>query len=179
MMANELNTAEFFNGRDFTRWRKSSDAWQFIDGAFVGRGQAKEVETLVSDMLLRNFKLSGQLKVSGEKAAVEIVLRGRGGDEVFRGFSMSFGGAAASNVWIYFPGIPPQPAPLAGPVVESGKWIPWEIESSGAKIIMKLAGQVAVDFSAPTAESRTIPAFYLHGEGAELAVKDLKVEVLP
>ena len=178
MMATELNIAEFFNGRDFTRWRKSSDAWQFADGAFVGRGQAKEVETLVSDMLLRNFKLSGQLKVSGEKAAVEIVLRGNGGEEIFRGFSISLGGATASNLWIYHPGIPPQPA-LLGPIVESAKWIPWELESRGAKITVKLAGQAAYEFSAPTAVSRTILAFYLLGEGAEFAVKDLKAEVLP
>jgi putative heme-binding domain-containing protein len=179
MMATEFNAPDFFNGRDFTRWRKSSDAWQFADATFVGHGRPDKLETLVSEMVLRNFKLTGQFKVGGDKAAVEIVLRGRGGDELFRGFSMSFGGNTPSNVWMYHPGIPPQPAPIVGPIVETGKWVPLEIESRGAKIIVKLAGQVAYDFSAPSAESRTIPAFYLLGDGAEFAVKDLKVEVLP
>ena len=37
----------------------------------------------------------------------------------------------------------------------------------------------AIKIPAPDGTPRTVPAFYVFGEGAELAVKDLKIEIAP
>ena len=178
ILATALNAGDFFNARDFTRWRKSGDAWTVADGAFTGRGGAQHPEALVSEMIAGDFKLTAQIKITGDQAAAEIVLRGRAGDEPFSGVSLSFGGATASNLWLYNAAGKPQPA-LNGPVVESGKWIACEIVAAGPKMTVKLGGRPAFDFSAPGAETRTIPAFHIFGEGAELALKDIRLEAAP
>ena len=115
--------------------------------------------------------------MTGTNAAAEIVLRGNAGQEGFRGASLSVGGASSSNVWIYGDA-KPQPA-ANGPAIEAGKWIACEIESRGPKISVRLDGKNAVEIPAPDAAMRTVPALYVFGEGAELAVKDLKIEIAP
>ena len=177
VLANSLNVADFFNGRDFGRWRKSGESWTVADGAIVARGNGKQPEALVSDMIAADYKLSAQIKLSGASAAAEIVLRGSAGSEGFRGASLSLGGASPSNVWIYG-SAKPQSAAI-GPAIEAGKWIACEIESRGPKISVRLAGGNPVEISAPDAAMRTVPAFYVFGEDAELAVKDLKIETTP
>ncbi len=177
VLATALNAADFFNARDFTRWRKSGEAWRIDDGAIVGRGNAQRPESLVSEMIAGDYKLSARLKITGANATAEIVLRGNAGAEGFRGASLSFGGTSPSNVWSYTADGKPQSAG-SGPSVGEGKWIACEIESRGAKITVKLDGRDAFDVPASEA-ARTVPAIYLFGEGAELAVKDLKIEVAP
>ena len=177
VLATSLNAADFFNGRDFTRWRKSSDAWSIADGAIVARGNAKQPESLVSEMIAGDYKMTAQIKVTGAAAAVEIVLRGSAGQEGFRGASLSLGGSAPSNVWIYQDAKPQ--AAANGPAIKTGQWIACEIESRGPKITVRLAGKTAVEIPAPNAAARTVPAFYIFGEGAELAVKDLQIEITP
>ena len=178
VLATALNVADFFNGRDFTRWRKSGDAWRIAEGAIVGRGNAKQPESLVSEMIAADYKLSAKLKITGASAAAEIVLRGNAGAEGFRGASLSFGGPSQSNVWNYTAGAKPRSAG-AGPAIEEGKWIACEIESRGAKVTVKLNGRDAFAFSPTDAAMRTVPAMYVFGEGAELAIKDLKIEIAP
>ena len=62
---------------------------------------------------------------------------------------------------------------------ENGKWIACEIESRGAKVLVKLNGKDAFDFPAPDPALRTVPAIHVFGDGAELAIKDLKIEIAP
>ena len=177
MAVTAMNSLDFFNGRDLSRWQKSSDAWSFADGIMRVRGNAQRPEKLVSEMIAGDFKLTGQLQIIGENAAAEIVLRGRITDQEFGGFSVSLGGPTPSNLWIYLIG-KPQPA-LTGPVLPPARWIPFEIEGRGSKVRVAFDGQEAFAFNAPGREARTTPAFYLLGEGAELQLKDLKIEVAP
>ena len=177
VLATAANASDFFNARDFTRWRKSGDAWRIDDGAIVARGNAKQPESLVSEMIAADFKLSAQVKVTGANAVAEVVLRGSGGAEGFRGASLSVGGPSPSNVWIYN-GPKPKLA-VNGPPIEAGKWIACEIESRGPEIMVRLDNREAVKIPAPDGAMRTVPAFYVFGEGAELAVKDLKIEIAP
>ena len=177
VLATSLNAADFFNGRDFTRWRTSGDAWKIADGTITARGNAKQPEALVSEMIAADFRLSAQIKVTGASAAAEIVLRGSAGPEGFRGASLSVGGPSPSNVWLYTEAKPQRAA--NGPAIEAGKWIACEIESRGAKISVRLDGKSAVEIPAPEAAMRTVPALYIFGEGGELAVKDLKIEIAP
>ena len=177
VLATSLNVADFFNGRDFTHWRKSGDAWRIADGAIVVRGNGKQPESLVSEMIAGDYKLGARLKITGANAAAEIVLRGNAGADGFRGQSLSIGGSSQSNVWSYTAAVKPQIA-ASGPVIEGGKWTACEIEARGAKVTVKFDGRDAFDFSTPDA-ARTVPAIYVFGEGAELAVKDLQIEIAP
>ena len=178
VLATALNAADFFNGRDFTRWRKSGDAWRIADGAIVVRGNAQRPESLVSEMIAADFKLSAQLKITGANAVAEIVLRGNATPDSFHGASLSFGGASPSNVWTYDAAGKPERA-ATGPAIENGKWIACEVESRGAKVAVKLNGKDAFDFSTLDPALRTVPAIHVFGEGAELAIKDLKIEIAP
>ena len=177
MLITATNAGSFFDGRDFAGWRKSSDAWTIAESTIIGHGNAQRPESLMSEMIAADFKLSAQIKVTGEKAVAEIVLRGRSSESAFVGFSASLGGPTPSNLWIYFFG-QAQPA-LTGPTVPLGEWVPLEIEATGTRVRMSLGGKEAFAFSAPVREPRTIPAFYLFGKDAELAIKDLKIEVAP
>ena len=178
VLATSLNVADFFNGRDFTRWRKSGEAWRIADGAIVGRGNARQPESLVSEMIAGDYKLSARLKITGATAAAEIVLRGDAGAEGFHGASLSFGGPSPSNVWSYDATTKPQMA-ANGPAMENGKWIACEIEARGAQVTVKFDGKEALAFSSGDPAMRTVPAIYIFGEGAELAVRDLKMEIAP
>ena len=177
VLATSLNAADFFNGRDFTRWRASGDAWKIADGTITARGNAHQPEALVSEMIAADFKLSARIKVTGTRAAAEIVLRGSAGPEGFRGASLSLGGASPSNVWLYTEAKPQRGTD--GPAIEAGKWIACEIEARGPKISVRLDGKSAVEIPAPGAALRTVPALYIFGEGSELAVKDLQIEIAP
>ena len=178
VLATSVNVADFFNGRDFTRWRKSGDVWRIADGTIVGRGNARQPESLVSEMIAADYKLSARIKIAGANAAAEIVLRGNAGADSFRGASLSFGGPSNSNVWSYTANENPRRM-ASGPVVESGKWTACEIESHGAKVTVKFDGKTAFAFSVPDVSTRTVPAIYVFGEGAELTVNDLKIEIAP
>jgi putative heme-binding domain-containing protein len=176
MLATQLNATDFFNGRDLSRWRASSDAWALAEGAIVCHGNAKKPESLASSMIAENFTLTAQIKVRGEKSAAEIVLRGDPTEETFRGVSMSIGAAAPAFVWRYdlIGGPVPAKGSAAVPIDE---WIALEIESGPERVKVRIAGRDAFDCAAPQNQPRTVPAFYLLGEGAELAMKDLKIVV--
>ncbi len=177
VLATSLNTADFSNGRDFTRWRTVGDSWRVVDGAMVARGNTVRPVSLSSEMVAGDFKLSVKVKVNGADAVAEIVLRGNEGPEGFRGFSWSVGGASPSNVWSYDAAKPR--SVMTGPAMASGKWIACEIESRGPKLFLRLEGKDVLEIPAATGPQRTVPAFYLLGEGAELALQDLKLEVAP
>ena len=178
VLATAFNSADFFNGRDFTRWRKSSDAWHIDNGTIVVRGNAQRPESIVSEMIAADFKLSAQLKITGTNATAEIVVRGNAAPDSFRGASLSLGGTSPSNVWTYDTAGKPQRAET-GPALESGKWIACEIEARGATVKVKLSGKTAFAFPTPDLDLRTVPAIYVFGEAAELAIKDLKIEIAP
>ena len=105
------------------------------------------------------------------------MLRGSDQADGFRGASFGLGGSSPSNVWIY-KDAKPQPA-ANGPATEAGKWIACEIESRAPGITLRFDGRIITEIPAPEPAMRTVPAFYIFGEGAELAVKDLKIEIAP
>ncbi len=177
VLGTSLNAADFFNGRDFTRWKISSDAWSIADGVILARGNAQRPESLVSEMIAADFKLSAQIKITGANAVAEIVVRGSDQADGFRGVSLSLGGSSPSNIWIY-KAAKPQPA-ANGTAIEAGKWIACEIESRGAKTTVRLNGRATVEIPTLETAPRTVPAFYIFGEGAEVALKDLTIELAP
>ncbi len=173
MLATALNANDFFNGNDLSRWVASSDAWKIEAGEIVGRGNAKQPTALVSDMIARDFRLTAQIKVTGARAAAELVLDGHAKEGKFTGHSLSLGGPGAPNLWEYS-AAKPQSHPVAV-TINAAEWTRCEIAAKDGKVTVTLNGQPAAEVSA--AAKLTVPGFHLLGDGAELRVKELKLEV--
>jgi hypothetical protein len=173
MLATPLNANDFFNGNDLSRWMSSGDAWKVEAGELVGRGKAKHPESLTSEMIAKNFKLTAQIKVIGVNAAAELVLHGASKDGKFAGTSLSLGGVAPANFYDYA-SQPPKPLPVLSPATFAD-WTPVEIVVAKDKLRVSLGGAPATEIALPA--GRTISAFYVLGEGAELRIKGLKLEI--
>ncbi len=176
ILATSTNAADFFNGSDLSRWRASNEVWRVENGELIGRGNAQRAESLVSEMAVENFKLTAQIKVIGEKAVAEIAFRGRRAEDTFRGSSLSFGGAAPVNVFQY-DGAPE--SVLGKTSLASESWHACEITVAGPNARIVLDGAVVFDHRDFPGGPRHAIGFYVLGQGAELRVKDLKLDVLP
>ncbi len=177
MLATPANVNDFFNRGDLTGWRALGGAWKVENGAILGREEAIEPASLRSDMLLRDFRFTAQIRLSGPAVAVEIAFRGVHGKQGFHGAALSFGGRAPANVWLYR-GARPGSVP-GGVVVAPDTWVPLEILARGSNARVSLNGRKAFDLHELPGDPRSALAFYMLGEGALLAVKDLKIELDP
>jgi len=177
ILASEQNAADFFNGTDFTRWRASNEAWKVENGEIVGAAARDKTESLVSEMVAADFQLKARVKISGEKAAAELVFIGQATESPFAGCSLSFGGGSRVNVWRYQTGSAPQNV-AANFALSPGEWHTCEITVRGGKAIIDLDGVRAFDIDVPS-KIRSAVSFFLAGEQAQLSVKDLTLAPLP
>jgi putative heme-binding domain-containing protein len=174
MLLTAVNATDFFNGNDLSRWKGSNQAWKIEGGELIGRGNAERPESLLSDMVAKDFKLTGQIKVSGAQAAAELAFYGSTREGKFTGHALSFGGAHTASVWDYSaaqPKLLPQTAAFA-----PDAWTKCEITARGDKVAVALGDQPPIVI-ARAPETRTVIGFYLFGQGSELRVKDVTVEV--
>jgi putative heme-binding domain-containing protein len=178
ILATPLNTADFFNGNDLSRWRASSDdAWKVENGEIAGRGRAKQANWLKSEMIAGEFKFSAMVKLTGKAPVAEIAYYGRPDQTPFVGQSLSFGGNTGVNSWFYTPGEKPRTAGPTASVVPNGKWTKLEIVSAGDEFRLSVDGQLTSFGGTKTRPPRNGVAFYVLGDDTELRVKDLKLEI--
>ena len=175
MLATPLNANDFFNASDLTRWIPSSNAWKVENGEIVGRGNAKQPASLLSEMIAKDFRLTGQIKITGARAAAEIALHGAARNGRFGGQSLSVGAGGPAYVWDYGTQPPKQIPLLRG--ANAADWMKIEITVSGDKLRLTIGNASATEITVPA--GRTVPALYIAGEGAELRVKELKLEPSP
>jgi len=176
MLVTPTNAADFFNGNDLSRWRTSGDEWRVENGELIGRAAQGGAAALISEMIARDFRMTAQLKLTGENPAAELVVRGRSGEEGFRGASLSFGGGTPGNIWKY-PGGKPQR--IAANISFPGdQWTACEVVERGGKVRVSVGGKAAIELEDAPGGPRTQPAFYVQGAGVELRIKELKIEPL-
>ncbi len=132
---------------------------------------------LLSDVVADYFQLTAQIKVSGENAAAEFAFHGRVDVPKFQGCSLSLGGPTPANVWRYDAGSPAVSVPGKAAIVP-GQWVECRIESHGRDVAISLGGQPAFHLN-DTPAGRNGFALYLRGGGAELRMKDVKLEITP
>lgn len=177
MLATPMNVNDFFNGTDLSRWHASSAAWRVDNGEIVGRGNGKRPEFLVSDLSANDFRFTAQVQLSGVNPVAEIAIRGQEMDGSFQGTSLSFGGAAPANLVKYREN--QKPENVAGKMhVSSGVWTPLEVVAQGSKLRVLLNGQEAFALDEAHGSPRSVLAFYILGNGAELRVRQPKLELL-
>jgi putative heme-binding domain-containing protein len=178
MLATPTNINDFFNGADLGRWYRSSEKWKLADGEIVGQGAGKRPEFLVSDLAADNFRFSAQIKLTGKDAAAEIAVRGHERDGRFEGASLSFGGNPPVNLWKYIGTAAPERLPGKA-IVPVGEWVNCEVVASSDRLRISLNEKLAFDVTGTPGGNRTVFAFHLLGEGAELRIKQPKLELLP
>ena len=173
ILATATNAADFFNGNDLARWQAKAGAWKVENGELVGHGAEGQTAVLLSETVADNFRLSGQIKVTGVDPAAEIAFWGRPDVSPFQGWSLSVGGPTQPNLWAYNP--KPQLIALSGfPGLPPGEWVKFTFDSRGKDLNGTLG---RLTFGAGTSSAqRNGFAFYLRGKDAELRIKDLKLE---
>ena len=173
MLATAQNANDFFNGNDLSRWTASRDAWKIENVELVGRGNAQQCTTLSSEMIVGDFKLTAEVKVAGAGAVAELVLFGAPHDGKFAGYSLSCGGGSAPNFWLYSKDAPKFIA--SSSAATFADWTKLEITVVKGTAGLLIGGEPSGRFTATP--GRTRPAFYLLGDGAELRVRNLKLEL--
>ncbi len=176
MLVTAVNANDFFNGTDLRNWIASSEAWRVEKGEIVAGGNAKP-ESLTSEFVAGDYRLSAQVLIRGDKAAVELVISGERDAQIFHGTTFSFGGASVANLWDY----PAAAAPKSTPshiALGDGKWHSIEVVRKGESLSVKVDGKVEFKSKDTRHRRRVAPAFWLQGQGAQLRVKALQIEAL-
>jgi putative heme-binding domain-containing protein len=176
MLATSANAGDFFNGNDLTRWLPASGNWKVENGEIVGHSAGDKPAELLSEMIGADFRLTAQIRVSGETAAAELAFCGRRTGKNFAGSSLSFGGHAPVNLWQYDGAA--KPVSMGSDVtVAPGAWVTCEIVAKGGAFKVTLDGKPAFQFQAPLATARHAFALYVLGKDAELRMKNAKIEI--
>lgn len=168
------NANDFFSGVDLSNWVASKpDAWRVENGEIVGRGNAGRAEFITSDMAADDFRLSAQLRLSGADASAEIAFRGQQTDGGFQGSAIRFGGGGMSLMSYRTPG--KAEGALLRNAAALNEWISCEIIAKGRSVRLLLGGQQVLEVNDSPGGTRSVLAFHVSGEGAELRVKDAKL----
>ena len=174
LLATAQNANDFFSGADLARWKPSeAGAWKIEGGEIVGQSSAARPQSLQSEMAADAFRFTAKVKVLGEKAAAEVVLRGRTGPQGFGGVTLSLGGSTPANAWLYA-GREAKPETRGAFAIRSGEWVQMEVLATDEKTELKLDGKSVITLS-PGASRRTAFAFYV--ANGELRVKEPKLEI--
>jgi putative heme-binding domain-containing protein len=177
MLLTSVNANDFFNGSDLRNWLPSADAWRVENGELVGRGIAGAPVAISSEMIVGDYKLSAQVRVTGGRAAVELVLAGERDATSFLGLTLGFGGPSPLALWEYRAATDPKAQPGTKPLGDA-QWHTVEVIRKGGRLRISVDGEIEFDVEDPRHRRRVSPAFHLLGEDAELRVKALMIEPL-
>jgi putative heme-binding domain-containing protein len=175
-LATPFNVNDFFTGTDLNGWHGSGEAWKVENGEVVGRSSAKRPEFLVSDLAARNFRFSAEIRLTGADAAAELAVRGYERDGRFEGSSIAFGGAGPVTVWTYRGVAKPESAPGTA-AFPPNEWVKCEVLADGKRVEVKVNGQTAATVLDSPGGDRSVLAFHVMGEGAELRIRAPKLEL--
>jgi len=176
MLLTATNANDFFNGSDLRNWTPSLDAWRVENGEIVGSGRADAPSVLGSDLVAGNYKLTAQVRMSGD-AAAEIVVAGERDKTSFHGLTLGFGGPSALALWEYRAAADAI-AHAGSKTLDDKQWHALEIIRKDARLTISVDGKKEFDVEDPRHRRHVRPAFHLLGKGAELRVKALRIEPL-
>jgi putative heme-binding domain-containing protein len=178
MLVTAANANDFFNGNDLRNWIPGGEGWRVESGELIGVGGKERPTSLTSGMIAGDYRLSASVRIRGGNAAAELLLCGERDASGFHGITLGFGGPSAIALVDY--------RAAAEPLIEPGEralgdgaWHAVEFIRRQRRLAVKVDGKVEFDVEDPRHRRRASPSFHLFGEGAELRMKDLKIEALP
>ena len=182
MLVTEVNANDFFNSNDLHNWiadtgKNHSESWRAEKGEISGNGNASAPVSLTSEMIAGDYKLSAQVRIRGEKAAVELVLCGERDASGFHGITLSFGGPSALGLVDYRAAKDADIKPGTRALGDD-QWHLLEVVRKNGHLAVTVDGRLEFDLEDPRHRRRVSPSFHLLGEGTELRVKAVKIEPL-
>lgn len=180
MRATDENASLLFNGKDLMGWSGNEQLWSAQDGEIIGKSDGlKKNEFLVSDLEVRDFHLTLEIKLYGNQGNSGIQFRSRAlPNGTVQGYQADVGAGwwgklyeehGRALLW-----------DRSGEAhVRPNDWNTYEIMAVGSKIQTKINGKSCVDLDDPAGATAGIIALQLHSGGpTEVRFRNLKLEIL-
>jgi putative membrane-bound dehydrogenase-like protein len=173
---------ELFDGQTLSGWRGAEGLWSVADGAIVGRapnGLARN-EFLVSDALLRDFKLTLEVKLADDATNSGIQFRSVAlADGEVRGYQADVGAGWWGKLYEeHGRGILVDVG--AADAVRPGDWNRYEITAIGARVTLRLNGVLCCDLVDEDGARAGVLALQIHGGGpTDVRFKNLHLDLDP
>lgn len=179
MLATPENAGSLFNGVNLDGWSGNTKLWRVENGEIVGLSPGIQLnEFLISDLLVRDFKLALEVKLADNRGNSGIQFRSQtldGGDVA--GYQADIGPSWWGKLYEEH---------LRGMLwdksgrehLKPGEWNLYEIEAIGSRIRTWLNGQPCVDLDDPSGSREGIIALQIHSGGPmDVRFRNLRLEV--
>ncbi len=170
-----------FDGRTLAGWRGDAGVWSIENGEIVGRtaGLARN-EFLASELALRDFRLTLEVKLSGDQGNSGIQFRSRalaGGD--IAGYQADIGAGWWGKLYEeHGRGVLAEGAGEER-VLRDG-WNTYEIAAVGSRVRLSINGTLGVELDDPGGARSGILALQVHSGGpTEVRFRNLRLELDP
>ncbi len=179
LLATADNARDFFSGRDLAGWEGDPAAWKVENGELVGRTTGKRAESLRSQMLVSDFRLTFQFKLA-PGATASVLFRGEGlPDGGVKGYRIGLGNGA----WGRLEEVEGRGALTTKggvPALREGDWNRYEVSATGGRIRVSVNGVPWVEAADPDGARRGIIALQLPaGAPGEVRFRELRLELPP
>ncbi len=181
MLGSPENVGAFFNGRDLTGWQGNPKVWSVEDGEIVGRTTTglPHNDFLVSDLLLRDFRLTFRVKLLPDTANSGIQFRSQLAPKgEMKGYQADVGAGWWGLLYEELGRAVLQKA-QANPV-RTNDWNLYEILAVGDRVQLALNGVRTVDITDPQGAREGVVGLQVHSGGpTEVRFKSFVVELDP
>jgi putative membrane-bound dehydrogenase-like protein len=177
LLATADNIKDFFNGRDLSGWDGDSKVWSVEKGEIVGKGTGlKRAAFLRSDLLVGDFRLTFQVKVSPSGGQAGVLFRADGlPDGGAKGYRVGLGNGAWGQL-SEEAGRGLLASKAGEPPVKAGQWNRYEIVATGNRIRTAINGTPWFDLADVDGARRGIIALQLSASAGDVRFKDLRLE---
>ncbi len=178
LLATAENVKDFFNGRDLSGWDGDPKVWSVQNGEIVGRGTGlKRAAFLRSGMLVGDFRLTFQVKVSPSGGQAGVLFRAEGlPDGGAKGYRAGLGNGAWGQL-TEEAGRGLLASKAGEPPVKAGEWNRYEIVATGNRIRTSINGTPWFDLTDTDGARRGIITLQVPPSTGELRLKELLLEI--
>jgi putative membrane-bound dehydrogenase-like protein len=179
MLATIENGGSFFNGSNLDGWTGNLDLWSVQDGEIVGQSPGIDRnEFLISDLLARDFRLSLEVQLKGDRGNSGVQFRSQAmaeGD--VKGYQADIGDSWWGKLYEeHGRGVLWDRS--GRELIKAGQWNHYEIEAIGSRIRTWINGTLCVDLDDPDGSQEGIFALQIHsGDPLEIRFRNLRLEI--